>query len=237
MERPLTFQEEPGFQPLASLRLLVVVGLTGVGKTTFTRELGWPLLPNRRELVDRYILPRLGAEGRALDRGERFELTARWRRLHPGGLAEALAAAYARPEWPLVFDGLRGEAELAFARQNLPLAYFAVLEAPFRVRLERLLRRGDGFDRVRGRPAEPGALRSLAAGLLGEDELAELARTYPAGELAEKLGILAAEQRNYDPEGARRALKGCRRALFIASEQTEPAAAARRVQKWLEVKA
>jgi len=229
----LGFDADPGMLPVSKIKLLIIVGLTGVGKTSFTQELGWPLLPNRRRLVDDYILPQLGADPTSLDRGERFELTARWRRGHPGGLAEALAAAYVKPVWPLVFDGLRGEAEVAFARSHFPEARFVVLEAPLRVRLERLLGRADTFDRTRINSSGKERLRQLAAGMLSENEIGELLAVYPAPDLAEKLQILATEQQNYHPDGPRRALAGCHRALFINTTKVAPAAAAQRVREWL----
>ena len=235
MSAPFYFSPRPGSRPLPDLDLLLLVGLTGVGKTSFTRELGWPLLPNRRWLVDHYVLPRLGADPAKLDRTERFELTARWRREHPGGLAEALAAAYAEPVWPLVFDGLRGEAEVAYARQRFPRARFVVLEAPVRVRLERLLGRADAFDRSRTNTTDERRLHRLAAGVLDSGEVEGLLTRHPAQELAEKLQIIAAEQQNYHPEGPRRALAGCRRALFVDTTALSPPQAARRVREWLEV--
>jgi len=227
----LSFAPDPGRVPLGEAKLLVVVGLTGVGKTSFTQALGWPLLPNRRQLVDDYVLPAMGMGPDGLDRAERFEMTRRWRKEHPGGLAEVLAAAYVRPVWPLVFDGLRGEAEVAYAYQHLPKAHFVVLEAPVSVRLERLLGRRDGFDRVDG--VGEGRLQEAARGVLSEEELARLAAAYPAKQLIEKLSIVAAEQRNYHPDGPRRVLAGSPRALFIDTVAASPEQAAERVREWL----
>jgi len=235
MSPRLVFAPKPGFRPLPETGLLIVVGLTGVGKTSFTRQLGWPLLPNRRWLVDSYVLPRLGADPEGLDRKERFELTARWRNQNPGGLAAALAAAYVEPVWPLVFDGLRGEEEVVYARRRFPAARFVVLEAPLRVRLERLLGRADAFDRARVSASDGERLLELAAGLLSAAEVEELLNAHPASALAEKLQIIAAEQQNYHPDGPRRALAGCRRALFIDTTTLTPPQAARRVREWLEV--
>ena len=234
MDVPLLFSPRIGAKPLPELDVVLLVGLTGVGKTSFARELGWPLLPNRRWLVDHYVLPRLGANPASLDRNERFELTARWRRQNPGGLAEALAAAYVEPVWPLVFDGLRGEEEVAYARRRFPRARFVVLEAPVRVRLERLLGRADAFDRARVNPGDEEQLDQLAAGVLDAEELKELLTRYPARELTEKLRIIATEQQNYHPNGPRQALAGCRRTLFVDTTVVTPPQAARRVREWLE---
>jgi len=229
------FEPSTNTRPLTELPLLIVVGLTGVGKTSFTRALGWPLLPNRRELVDRYVLPRLGVNPQGLERTERFRLTARWRAEHPGGLAAALAAAYAAPGWPLVFDGLRGEAEVRYARERFAKARFVVLEAPAAVRLERLLGRGEVFDRTAVSRAEVARFRELAAGVLEQGELDRLlGRGYPPLALIEKLKIVAEEQKNYHPAGPRRALAGSERALFLDTTALDPAAAADRVRAWLE---
>jgi len=232
VEAGFSFSPAAGLTPLPETRLLILVGLTGVGKSSFTRALGWPLFPNRRELVDAYVLPQLGAEPAGLGREERFAFTRRWRESHPGGLAEALAAAYVRPRWPLVFDGLRGEAEVAFARENLPKARFAVLEAPLAVRLERLLQRRDAFDRVAAKAGEE--LLAAAQGTLGAADIEDLLkRGYDAAEVVAKLRILAAEQINYDQEGPRRALAGCRRALFVNTTFYGPMQAAALVREWL----
>ncbi len=229
------FRSTKKTRPLSELSFLIVVGLTGVGKTSFTRALGWPTLPNRRELVDRYVLPRLGARPEGLDRTERFRLTARWRAEHPGSLAEALAAAHVEPAWPLVFDGLRGEAEVRYARERFDRAYFVVLEAPAWVRLERLLGRGDAFDRARLEPGEAEGFLEIAERVL---EPGTAHRFLGAGHsphrLVEKLKIVAEEQNHYPPEGPRRALEGCRRALFLDTTRLDPEAAARRTRAWLQ---
>lgn len=158
--------------------LVILVGLTGVGKSTAVEALrtsvpGTALLPNRRELADRLVIPdalRLeGAEIRAVtDRVERFRLTARYRARNPGGLAHALARYLTDnpPSGPglLLFDNLRGESEVRFALAAFPRARFIVLEAPADLRVLRLAGRRDTFDRVGG-------------GLQASGERAEDART------------------------------------------------------------
>lgn len=222
----LHFPHEPrpaGVRPIPECPLVVIVGLTGVGKSTLLEGLEIPLLPDRRELVDRHVLPLLGA-GPTTDRRARFELTRRYRQRHPGGLAHALAQGATRPTWPLLFDGLRGEEEIAFAREHLPRARFVVLEARDRIRLKRLLGRGDAFDRIAVRPAgRGGAARMLAERLFGEEEAEEVLRwDVPEQELAAKLEIIASERESYRPEGARRALAGSPAALFVDTERLDP---------------
>jgi len=145
--------------------LLILVGLTGVGKSTAVEALlasvpGATLLPNRRALADRIVIPEAqrldGREPHPVgDRLERFRLTARYRARYPGGLAHALcrhvrAAAPAGSD-RLLFDNLRGESEVRFALDAFPGARFVVLEAPADVRVLRLAGRRDDFDRVAGR--------------------------------------------------------------------------------------
>lgn len=204
---------------LTELPLLILVGLTGVGKTSLLERLGYPTLPDRRELVDRYVFPLYGYSGQTLDRSERFALTRRFRQEHPGGVAEILLSARAVPTWPLLFDGLRGEEEVRFALAHLPQSRFIVLEARDLTRLSRLLTRGDAFDRVRVEQSDLTTLRELAQGVLGEKELEEaLGWNVPIPELIAKLKIVAEERKNYNPDAAREALQDSPRALFLDTE-------------------
>lgn len=237
MSHPLFLPAEaapPEAKPLPELPLLVLVGLTGVGKSSLLEALAYPTLPDRREVVDRYVLPLFGAEGQALDRAERFALTRRFRQTHPGGVAQALSQARTLPAWPLLFDGLRGEAEVAYALEHLPLARFVVLEARDLTRLARLLGRGDRFDRVRLDAADMDALRGTAQGVLSEEELEEaLSWGFEARELLAKLKIVAEERKNYDPEGPRRLLGGHPRALFLDTEALSVAEEAERIRAFV----
>ena len=80
--------------------LLILVGLTGTGKTTTVNALrgvglNFSLLPNRREITDEFIigyLQKLDGEPVApvTDRTERFVYTRRFREMFAGGMAEAL---------------------------------------------------------------------------------------------------------------------------------------------------
>ena len=204
-----------GWQPLPDLDLLVLCGLTGVGKTT-TMALLRPLLgrvvdlPERRLLVDQVVAGLYRANPTTLDRIERFALTARFRVDHPGGVAEILsqlAVPQDLPAAPLMFDGLRGADEIRYAARALPHARFVALLATDFMRLNRLLRRADAFDRV-SVSADGGARRPLPPGfdaLLTRSEVEELQGRVAAGtlseaELAAKLAIVGEERRNYDPD-------------------------------------
>jgi hypothetical protein len=225
----------PQAKPLPELPLLILVGLTGVGKTSLIQALHYPTLPDRRELVDRYVLPRYAPPHPPLDRSERFALTRRFRQEHPGGVAEILVQSHAVPTWPLLFDGLRGADEVRFALEHLPQSYFVVLEARDLTRLSRLLSRGDAFDRVRLEQSDLATLRELAQGVLSEGELQEtLGWKVPIQELTAKLKIVVEERKNYDPAGSREVLQGSPRALFLDTETLSLQEEAARIRAFVE---
>lgn len=207
-------------QPIAESNLLILVGVTGVGKSTTVEAvrdggLTFELLPNRRALTDWLIIPAAQqADGLPVepvsDRGQRFALTRRYRDLHAGGMGHTLTQLYIAQQsdgW-LVFDGLRGENEVTHAAQQLPEAQFLVLDAPHAVRLQRLLGRGDAFDQI----ASDGSVNSdlvatvtgYAQDFLSKDEITSLVRMVEGGtvlaeDLIAKLKIVSAERANYDP--------------------------------------
>jgi len=168
--------------------LLVLVGVTGVGKSTTLAALAdqgvqFTLLPDRRSLTDDLIIAamqELDGQPRSpvTDRRQRFAYTRRFRELNAGGMADALAllsVATTGPGTIFVFDGLRGENEVVAACRTLPTARFVMLDAPDAVRVVRLLGRSDPFDQIAA--SEPGATHAdapdeallEAAGLAGED--------------------------------------------------------------------
>ncbi|MEE2776322.1 MAG: ATPase [Acidobacteriota bacterium] len=237
--------------------LYILVGVTGVGKTTALQAVGDRLelcvLPDRRSVADEVILPAAQAlEGESpspvADRVERFRLTARYRDRHHGGIAEALASlAFTGSERRvLFFDGLRGAAECGWAATHLPRASFVVLEAPTAIRLQRLLGRRSDFDRA------PVALDVTVAGsllervpgladLLSETELGRvLAVAQAAGtssvDVAEKAAIIVAEARNYDTGEAISILRSElaeKRLLVVDTSDTAPDAVGHCIAKWI----
>jgi len=233
MEVAFSLEPASSLVPVREVPLLVLVGLTGVGKSTLVEALGLPRLPDRRELVDRFVLPRYGATP-PLPREERFRLTRRFREEFPGGVAEVLARGYAAPKPLLLFDGLRGEKEVAFALENLPKALFVLLHAREATRLKRLLSRQDAFDRVRLAPEEEARLKALAQGVLTEEELAEALSLAPLEEVLAKLKIVAEEKKNYDPEGPLRLLEGHPRALVLDTEALSPEEEVLAVRRFLQ---
>jgi hypothetical protein len=225
-----------GWHPLPDLDLLVLCGLTGVGKTTALAMLR-PLLdrvvdlPERRRLVDQVVADLYGANPAALDRIERFALTARFRADHPGGVAEILAQlAVPQGSTTLMFDGLRGADEIRHAATALPHARFVALLATDFVRLNRLLRRAEAFDRiaVRAEALPPGLDALFARPEIDELERRVASGTLSEAELAAKLAIVREERLNYDPAGMMTAFADIDpgRWLAIDTARHEPAAVA-----------
>ena len=230
-----------GWVAIVDMPVLVLVGVTGVGKSTTvealrTRMGGISLLPNRRKLADLLVIPTVQRWDGDLptavtDRRRRFDYTGRYRQRYPGGLAHAFSRLVLPRQTAAsgsgalnIFDGLRGADEVTFAAQSLPLARFAVLNAPDVVRVERLVQRQDAFDQVGenagGRTSHaarfPGSTtpgrfcwEEMAEGrdLFTREEQAYLSALVSRGEvdgaeLAAKIAIVAAERRNYDPHAA-----------------------------------
>lgn len=174
-----------GWEPVAVRPLLVLVGVTGVGKSTTLQELSagattaahFTLLPDRRVLTDSLIIAAMqSADGLPAapvrDRRQRFAYTRRFRELCPGGMAETLPLLAVDPAHTaplLIFDGLRGANEVAAACALLPHARYVMLDAPDAVRVVRLLGRGDPFDSVALSQQQP---HGDQPGLLDDDALA-----------------------------------------------------------------
>ncbi|GGR79025.1 ATPase [Deinococcus sedimenti] len=253
---PLPFLRPPGAPPtsseraLSELPLTVLVGVTGVGKSTALSALtgsdaGVRVLPDRREVTDAVmILPATGGVP-VRDREERFRLTAAYREAHPGGMAQALGSLIAdTAHWgeAPVFDGLRGLDEVGYAAQAFPAWRFVALGAPDLVRVRRLLGRADAFDQVVGGSGR--ALREELAALKGVDavfngadldELAALpAQGFAPADVLAKVKIVVSERRNYDPAAAEAFLRTLppARALVLDTVLLDPAGVAAAVQAW-----
>jgi hypothetical protein len=249
--------------PLTRQRLLIIVGVTGVGKSTLLAEFaraapGHRLLPDRRDVTDRLIIAAMQqADGQLIspvrDRKLRFEYSRRYRKHHPGGMAHALTQLWVAPALSsslLIFDGLRGENEVVHAASLLPQAAFVLLDAPDYVRVQRLLGRNDAFDLFAvtdDRVTAPQAVATFAA--LGvpdaarlfssqeENALLTLAQTGAVNyeDLCAKLQIVVEERLSYDPATTRDALLAAapQRTLVIDTVAYPPAKAAELLLKWL----
>ncbi len=250
-----------GWRTLDTCPLLILVGVTGVGKSTVLKHLtqtglNYSLIPDRRDLTDRLIIAAIqAADGDPItpvtDRSLRFAYTRRYRQRYPGGMADALAQVYIAPDLtssPLIFDGLRGANEVTAAAARLPRARFAMLDAPDWVRVQRLINRRDSFDRVAVPSADaahpPQSFDALgvpdAASLFSPAEAAELLGWLQSGQLATadlraKLQIVVDERRSYDPAETLAALQrhAPDRLLHLDTVALSPAQVAERIQTWL----
>lgn len=240
-------------QSLAAFPLLIFVGLTGVGKSTTLAALaatGHPLtvLPDRRVLTDDLIISALQSQDGEVpqpvkDRGKRFEYTRRYREQYPGGMAHALTQLRVDPALAgttlLCFDGLRGAGEVRYAAQHLPLAAFVVLDAPDLLRVQRLLGRGDTFDRLEtGTDGQAGEALVLpgADEIFRPEELRYLQALASDGivtpaDLQSKVAIVVAERQNYDPAGAieQLARHAAERTLVVDTARWQPPEIAQKI--------
>lgn len=250
------------FHALTDLTLVILIGLTGVGKSTSLNLLAqtgvdFTLLPNRRDITDQIIIASLQAEDGEpfqpiFDRVKRFEYTARYRAKYPGGMAHALsrlAIDLSQTKALLIFDGLRGLDEVQHAVTYFPRARFIVLDASDMTRLSRLLKRGDAFDTTAIHTTL--ATQNLVAALNGvpnidaifdEDQLRHIARAARAGEIStdeviRKVTIIVEERRNYDSNAARVHLTRTlppKQILVVDTAHKTAAAVAQRMAEWLK---
>ncbi|MEW6421168.1 MAG: AAA family ATPase [Deinococcota bacterium] len=242
--------QAPHERPLAELPLTVLVGVTGVGKSTALKALqaadpSARVLPDRRAVTDRVMIWPVSG-GPVSDRAERFRLTARYREQHPGGMAHALGTLTADTrhwgERPL-FDGLRGREEVEYAARHFPTWRFVALHAPDAVRVRRLLGRADAFDRLHGGHAG-GNLRAELAALPGVaavfspadlDALAALeAEGHTPQDILAKTQIVVTERQHYDPDAAAAFLQTLppERALLLDTVALSPEQIAAAIGAW-----
>ena len=253
----------PHFQALTERPLVVMVGLTGVGKSTILKALAqrgvdYTPLPDRREITNQIIIALLQQEdGQSIqpvfDRVKRFEYTARYRAKFPGGMAHALSRIVVDPAQTrplLVFDGLRGLNEVQHAISYFPRARFVMLDAPDMIRLNRLLKREDAFDTttIRTSLATQNLMAALTAvpnieAVFAEEQLRQIARTARATEISadavvKKITIIVEERRNYDSSAARVHLTRtlAPKQVLVLDTSTHPVdVLARRMAEWLTV--
>ncbi len=160
----VSLEPGPGRKPLGEQALLMVVALTGTGKSTALDIVNWRLgggglglIPARREVADWIAIPLAQHwAGAALtptsDRVQRFTYTRRFAQRVEGGLAAAfswlnLADDYAGT---LLSEGIRGENEISFALSHFPSWRIVELALHPLTRLRRLSERKQAFDQAAG---------------------------------------------------------------------------------------
>ena len=255
-------QEEvpPRYRSLTEFLLVILVGLTGVGKSTviasLREKLNFTLLPNRREITNEVIIRALQEEDdypptQVTDRVKRFEYTARYRARHPGGMAHALSRLFVDSTHAgslLLFDGLRGLNEVQHAAISFPQAYFIVLDASDTVRLARLLKRADIFDTTSLTASSGGqtmltaltAIQGIAA-VFSREQLHQIsqaanAAALPVDEVVKRATVIVEERRNYDPITTRAYLTSNlspEQVLIIDTATQPPEAVTAQATEWL----
>ena len=238
------------------MKLLFLLGLTGVGKSTAVSALqqsgaALTLLPNRRTLTDDLIIPEMQRAagqppGPITDRLARFELTRRYRKIHPSGMVWALeqylkACVYG--DRTLLFDNLRGLDEAQAAVQTFPNTRFISLDAPPLTRLLRLVGRRDSFDQVTATRLENTTFAEQLLTLEGLEavfdpyELARLeARGVPETDLLKAIRIVLGEAQHYDMDAAADYLRETQPAesfLQLDTADLSPSEVQTRIQAWL----
>ena len=256
-------QTPSSLRPLTELPLVIIVGLTGVGKTT-TLELiskskaTITLLPNRRKITDEVIISCLQQEDGEVhhpitDRVARFEYTARYRATYRGGMAYALRRLAIDPKLvnaSLIFDGLRGLNEITHAVEYFSQARFVVLDAPDPVRLNRLLQRDDAFDTTTI-PFSTGDTSLMSAlfdipeieTVFKRDQINQIAQVahtdqLSTDEVVKKVSIIVKERHNYDSKLARAHLTDTlppSRVLIIDTSVQPAQQVATQLGDWLEI--
>ncbi len=243
--------------PITDYPLLILVGLTGVGKSTTVAAmeadgLQFALLPNRRTLTDDLIISYLQRQNgetvtKIRDRAARFDFTRRYRRQFPGGMAHVLSRLHIEPAALnnnlLLFDGLRGANEVTHAATLLPNAQFLVLTAPDFVRIQRLLGRNDEFDNI-SNPAAATAnlqLEPTVEASLSPTEKALITDWIMRGDVTlddvnAKCQIVVKERSNYNSDATLAALHAHapRRTIHAQTELNLPAQIAKLVKAHLK---
>ena len=195
-----------GYHPLGEHPVLMLVALTGTGKTTVLGHLkakigddGMGVIPTRREVADWIAIPMMqvqaGEQLRQIsDRVQRFGYTRQFAAQVEGGMAAAfswlrLADCY---RGLVLSEGIRGENELSYALTRYSNWQIVELTVQPLTRLRRLSGRGQNFDQAEGEADLvflPESLRYEARKLLEAGEISARAMTIMRAE-AESYGLL-----------------------------------------------
>lgn len=222
-----------GWLPLGERALLMLVALTGTGKSTTLDRLrtrlggqGLGIIPTRRELADWIAIPLAQTlAGEPIepirDRRRRFAYTRRFAEQVPGGMAAAFSWLTLADDYDgrLISEGIRGENEIRYALENFPRWRIVELTLNPLTRLRRLSGRRDDFDRTGG---------TADVSFLPRQLQREAGALVKAGEItAAALAIVEAEAANYgfDPLADGRAYANYNRIVVEGCSPDEVAAA------------
>jgi hypothetical protein len=191
---------------LANHRLLMLVALTGTGKTTTFNKLAeifrdsvldtTEVIPSRREVADWIAIPtaqRLLDEPiqPITDRVQRFHYTRTFAEQVSGGMAKAFTWMNVSTDYEghILSEGIRGENEIRYALEYCLNWQIIELALHPITRLKRLSSRDDVFDKVEG---------AGDVSFLPNDLQDEVNRLLASGEITSKaLTIMCAESESY----------------------------------------
>ena len=192
-----------GQHPLGEHPLLMLVALTGTGKSTalslIQQRVGdnaAGIIPTRREVADWIAIPLAQALADepivpVPDRVQRFAKTGRFAAQVEGGMAAAFSWLNLADDHTgiLLSEGIRGENEIRYALAHFPRWQIVELTLNPLTRLRRLSGRKEDFDRAFG---------TADLSFLPPELQAEAQVLFDAGEISEKaLTITRAETANY----------------------------------------
>jgi|GEM_PF-944651 len=198
--------EQKKTTPLSQLQMVMLVALTGTGKTTTLDALkqlnendieqGMSIIPSRREVADWIAIPTaqiLFDEPikPVTDRVQRFHYTGTFAKHVKGGMATAFSWVNINKEYDglIISEGIRGSTEITHALTHFQNWYIIELALHPITRLKRLSSRKGGFDKV----SEAGDVSFLP-----QDLQTEAQALLTAGDITEQaLAITKAESENY----------------------------------------
>lgn len=157
----ITLTARDGWVALASVPVVMLVGMTGSGKSTTLAALvaqgnfsESDTIPSRRSLTDQFIIPLAQHTlnepiAPVKDRAERFRLTRAFReQVMAGGAAEAFGQLYIPiPTHTPLSEGVRGVDEIRWALAYSQWRIVELAVEPLE-RLRRLSQRDDPFDQI-----------------------------------------------------------------------------------------
>ncbi len=194
------------YQSLVSRKVIMLVALTGTGKTTTLNELskiagetveqGMSVIPTRREIADWIAIPTaqvlLNETIRPVsDRVERFHYTRTFAEHVSGGIATAFSWVNISNDYDglIISEGIRGSNEISHTLTHFPDWHIIELALHPVTRLKRLSSRSEDFDKAQGKgdiSFLPTDLQSDVQLLVGNGEITSKALT-----------ITQAESQNY----------------------------------------